>query len=459
MGIISWRRESLFLAIAGMESCLVIAWSRLLFGHSEAVVGGLSWWSVWVLCIVALLAARTLGGMELRRGYWAIGVVALFSSFLLLQVNLGGMLLSPGRLGPPSTFAGILTLLLGLLVWYRALGIPVQAGDMRSIVRQFQIGLLILVGSVLLASRSPSQMTDLVIAYFGFGLLAVALTRIEEVARAEPTGAAPFDLKWAVTLATTLLAAGSATLLATRVITVETARWLLRPFAVLLNVVLYLSVLIITQMVMQLVPVLRWIFGDLSLRELDEGMEDLRRFTAPFPQEETPDTVRLHPQFVEALQISLVVAVVLIALWVVVRSFRGWRARQYATPGGIREAVEPEGTLTEDLAAFLREQWRRLRAADLRRLFERTGTGSARAIYANLLALFAAADHPRRPEQTPHEYEPVAREALSTRQVDIHAITEAYVRAHYGEMEAGAEELAHLQQAWRRIETEAKELL
>jgi hypothetical protein len=118
--------------------------------------------------------------------------------------------------------------------------------------------------------------------------------------------------------------------------------------------------------------------------------------------------------------------------------------------------VNTQGSLPQDLSDFLREQWQRLpSAADLRRRFTRLGTDSARAIYANLLALLAQAGRPRQPEQTPYEYQPVAEDALSTRQAEVRAITEAYVRAHYGETPPKARELARLQQAWRRIKSQS----
>ena len=82
-----------------------------------------------------------------------------------------------------------------------------------------------------------------------------------------------------------------------------------------------------------------------------------------------------------------------------------------------------------------------------------------RAIYANLLALMAAADHPRQPAQTPYEYEPGVEALLPARQAEISALTEAFVRARYGEVEVDAQELARLQEAWERIRVDGQELL
>jgi hypothetical protein len=459
MNIVNWRHEALFLTITGMESCWVVGWSRVLLKQPRLAVAGLSWWSVMLLYILALTTARALGRLELRRGSWYIGIVALVCAVVFLYVNLGGTLVVLRHPSDPSAAVEVLVLLFALLVWFRALRIPGEAGDMRSITRQFQIGLFILVGAVLVTLRSPTQLNDLVLAYFGFGLLAMALTRIEEVAMAEPGGAAPFDLKWAATLLATLFVVGTIALLTTKVFTVEAARWVLRPLVSLLQVILFLSLVLATELALLVLPLLRWLIGDISMEDVQKGMEDMQRFAAPFPEDEASETARLSPQLVEALQVSVIVLLVLIALWVVVRSFRRWRADRYVTPGGVRETVASEGSLAEDLAAYLRDQWRRLREADLRRRFQRLGTGSVRVIYANLLALMAALGRPRQPEQTPFEYEPVAEETLPERQAEISAITEAYARARYGELEISAEELARLQEAWERVRAEGKELL
>jgi hypothetical protein len=463
MAIVNWRRVGLFLAIAGMEACWIVAWSRVLLAQaSEPTLKGLSWWGVMILYVVALATARILWRLDLARGAWLYSVFALLTSFLLLWLNLGSVPRLLRDPSDPSVFSELMILLVGLLVWFRAQRMPEHIGDIRSMARHFQIGVLLMVAALLVTLGFPAQITDLVVAYFGFGLLAIALTRVEEVARTESGGVAPFNLKWVVTLAATLIVAGLTVLLTSQVITVERVRWLLSPLATLLNVILFLGVMLITTLVMQLLPLLQWLLGEISVEKMQEAMQDLRELTAPIPQsEEVPETSLLSPQIQDALWVSFVVLVILVALWLVVRSFRRWRMREYGTPGGVRETIDAEGTLAGDLADYLRDQWRRLREADLRRLFQRLGRemGSVRAIYVSLLALFAAADHPRQPEQTPFEFQPVAEDVLPTREAEIAAITAAYVRTRYGELEITPEELAHLQEAWQRVRADGQELL
>ena len=98
--LVNWRHEALLLAIAGMETCLVVAWSRVLLRGPGLAIAGLSWWSVWVLFIMGLITARTLGRLELQRGSWYIAAIALVTAFLLLYVNLGATPVGRGRTEP-----------------------------------------------------------------------------------------------------------------------------------------------------------------------------------------------------------------------------------------------------------------------------------------------------------------------------------------------------------------------
>jgi len=450
-----------------METCWVVAWSRVILGYPGLGGSGLSWWSVFVLYLIALTTARLVGPRR-DRARWLVGAVALVTSALLVKVNLYpevslfnaawvGRLL--GQLTDLSVGLSLeaLTLLLGFFAWYRGLRIPMRHVGMRTIADQFWMGLLLMAGAALATAWVPSAVSGLAVAYLALGLLAVALTRIEEVAHTEPGGAPPFGLNWVATLAATFGVAGVAVLLLTRVLTVERVRWLLRPFAILLAVVFSALGVLISLVVQYLVfPLFIRLFGSVPVEA-----PELRPIE-PFAERETPGRPipPLSPEVLHALRVLFVVVLVLIAVWLLVRSFRGWRARQYATAGGVREQVTPEGTLAGDLAGFLRDGWRRLRrAADLRRFFGRYGTESVRAIYANLLALLAAADHPRRPGQTPYEYEPMAEEVLPARKAEIEAITEAYVRVRYGELEVAPEELARLQAAWKRIQADGEKLL
>ena len=260
MDILNWRREGLFLAIAGMETCWIVAWSRILMAELQAEIPQLSWWSLFALYVIGLTTARLASRLAPRYGPWIISGLAVLTSLLLLLVNLGGTFSAWLSLSNLARAESVVTLLFGFLIWVLALRTPPQAGDTRAIARRFQIGVALISAFALTTLRVPtlrdSANTDLIVAYFACGLLAVALTRIEEVARTEPSGAAPFNVKWIVTLTTTLLVAGVTTLFATNVLTVDAIRWLLRPVANVLSALLYAIVFIATSALWALVSLL-----------------------------------------------------------------------------------------------------------------------------------------------------------------------------------------------------------
>jgi hypothetical protein len=457
MDIVNWRREGLLLAIAAMETCLIVAWSRVFLSRGDLAAADLSWWSLFFLYLIALLVTRLLGTFQPRHGPAILLLLALFSTFFLLQVNPGGMLQLYARVAEPSTTVTFVVLLAAVVVWFRAVRIPDQLGDSRTMARRFQIGLVLMLGAVLGMLGTEASMSDLVLAYFGSALLGMALTRMEEVARAEPGGGAPLDRKWAATLAATLMVGGILTLVVTRVVSVTTLRWLLRPVVLFIQVVAFVSAALAAQLAAQLLPLLRWLLGDVSLEGLQSGVEGLRPLEPP-PLPEQEEGLVLSPQLQDILLFGLGLVLALVAAWLLLRSFQRWQLGRATTAGATRESVPPDGSLVQDLSDFLQDKWAQLRqGVDLRRLLRRDG--SVRAIYANLLAMLAAAEHPRRPEETPYEFQSVAQGVFPTRDADISAITEAYVRAHYGEDVIGPAELAELQGAWARIREDGEELL
>ncbi len=454
---VNWRREGLFLAIAGMETCWIAGWSRALLRRPEVGGGGLTWWSVWGLYVMALIVTRALSRLRLRGGVWILTGLALLGSFLLIQINLDSSAGRPdwgwlpdlvSRQAEPEVARKFLAWLLGLLIWVQAMRVPACFGDVRATLRRFQVGVLLVAGLVLFSLRFEAPVTDLVLAYFGLGLLTLALTRIEEVAEKDPRAAGTFGRKWGLTLAAALLLTLGGALLLSRVVTVDVVRWILTPLITLAWMLLFAVVVLFSFLLSQLLPLIAYLLGDdLSerFRETLEGFGESVQNVAPEQGGKGGPNLALA----QALQGVFVVGLLLLLVGLLVYSFRKWRLRQYGTsPGGVRETVEPEGTWAQDVVDYVRHLRRR---ADLGRWVRRPGDGSVMAIYASLQAWLAAGGYPRRPEQTPYEYQTLAQEALPAHQAQVQAITEAYVRVHYGQDPVDARELSRLQRAWRRI--------
>jgi hypothetical protein len=79
---------------------------------------------------------------------------------------------------------------------------------------------------------------------------------------------------------------------------------------------------------------------------------------------------------------------------------------------------------------------------------------SIKRIYANLVRLAARRGFPRREAETPYEFMGELRETLPSATAEERAITDAYVRVHYGEQSPAAEEVAQVKEAWKKIRAE-----
>ncbi|MCP4519793.1 MAG: hypothetical protein GY824_31750, partial [Delftia sp.] len=177
------------------------------------------------------------------------------------QAELGAawhILLRPADVASGKKFAA---LFLGLLVWFRALQIPLNLGDTYVIARRFQLGVLLLVALALTITRHPVFMNDLIFAYFALGTLAVALTRMEAVAQVEASNAAPLGPRWSSILALTLLVGGLGVALAARVFTVDLTRWLLLLIIIPLQIFIVIVALLIAVLLTPLMALLRRLMG------------------------------------------------------------------------------------------------------------------------------------------------------------------------------------------------------
>lgn len=465
---LNWRRELLLASMAGMETSWLAGWTVILLESGKAAGLVTAWFSTFALYLVAAATARTLMRRRTPRSDWIIGGLALVSALIFINLNVYPdiSLFNPRWLG---TLVGniasgfekwpreLTALFIGFFIWFRGLRLPRRYAGMRTMMQHVQIGLAVVVGLSIMSTQFLVNVGGVVVAFFAASLLALALTRIEETARTEGGAASPFGRKWLMTLGAALLAVGIIALIGRSLFTVETVRVLLRTVVVVAVAILSAFVLLVGVLVQYLLfPLIARLLGGRISEEMLKlnQLEPLKR-----PEAEQPLRWLVNPELLNALRVVGLFLLSMIVLWLVIRSFRRWRVRP-ETAGGIRETVRPTGSLADDVLSYLRDRWQRLRElADLRRLFQLRGAGSIRAIYANLLVLMAAADHPRPAGQTPYEFEPTIEQVLPAREGEVSAITDAYVRARYGEQDVGEAELQALRQAWRRVRTDGEKLI
>jgi hypothetical protein len=156
------------------------------------------------------------------------------------------------------------------------------------------------------------------------------------------------------------------------------------------------------------------------------------------------------------VMVGLIVGLGALSVWLARR--QSWAGRH----GGPRdqESDFSAALLVEDLRQLVRGGRDRLTAA--LGLVERSGWRglyaalTIRRIYVQMLRLAASQGYPRAASQTPYEYESTAARAFPAAAVEIHAITEAYVAVHYGEVPETDAEIQEIRACWERLKAHVR---
>ncbi|MGD8595457.1 MAG: DUF4129 domain-containing protein [Anaerolineae bacterium] len=466
------RREAIYLTLAAAEACWV---APLFLAISERVTPHPpipSW-----LAIVGLLV----GFAYLYRGIDRIGFILKIQQGLLVAVLLGsiGLFLRfhlyvdadlPGlrwMVEPFYRFADLSNLLSGELIliflllylWTRGIHLARRSILADSVGFSFRAGVIIwaLLAPVL-ALLGETDITVFVTAYFAFSLMAVALSRVEEVSQMPGGGRMAFSGFW---ISSTLGAVLFLVLLGSLVAVFfyggglsQVLSWF-SPLLIVLQVV----ILVISWVMFALLGlILSWLeidWSDLSQR-LQGVLDELGDLGQPLPPSSGQEFEGVA-QVLGALQAGTII-VVIVAVILLVLLFTWWRIGRTRQRAGeeSRESLLSGRVLAGGLLARL--QAGRDRFGELAALVDRFGVGSQllsaisiQRIYANLVRLATKAGYPRLQSQTPYEYLRTLYEALPGNERDVQLITDAYVNAHYGQLPDTKEELQKIRDCWRRI--------
>jgi hypothetical protein len=315
---------------------------------------------------------------------------------------------------------------------------------------------------LIIALITGQDASPFIVAYFFFGLMAMALARIEDVSQTRASSLGRFSVfRFTTTLASVVLLIALGGTVAYALYNVDLRRLLL-PFLIVIEVIVIGLVLVV-------LGIAEWLVTGLRLDELGLGdrLQDLFRqlqqvadnLTAPF--EAVPGGG--PPPAVSIFKVASTVAILVILIALVV-FFTWWqirRARALAAEDS-RESIWSPSSLARDLKALL--QAGREQIGGIADLVDRFGLGARllraltiRRVYANLVRLATEHGHPRYKTQTPYEYKGTLYEALPGCDADVDTITEAYVRAHYGEVPDTREEVERIRTCWKRVQATAKD--
>jgi len=344
-------------------------------------------------------------------------------------------------------------ILINALLWFRVASNTDREFGFFRIGLSFRLGLLasILGGALLttLVQQTETAAITYFMLFFGFGLTAVSLARMDEKAvSASQSGGAL--LPWSrlgQIIATVLVTLGLGWSLA-QLYAPQNIRTFLGWFSPLWRLLEFILVRLLLLLALALAPLMDW-----TIRLLQRLFEQWGLYETPV--EATPIDYGEPASFdlrtfgdmvmgVAPLRYALVTLAIIAVLAFIWLFFARTRQRARAD-----EQEEYDSESVEMDAGFVRRGLNRLR--DLADLIRRYGVGSqllaaisVQNIYANVGRLARQRGYPRHRAQPPDEYLPVLTQAFPCCEEELARITTAYMRVDYGDIPASGDELAQL---------------
>ncbi len=346
----------------------------------------------------------------------------------------------------------LLLLLINAYLWIRVAAATDRGISFFGVGVTFRLGLLLaIIGGALLTTVGGQPTGDAITffaIFFAFGLIAVALARIDEKAlgAANSTGALLPWPRLAQLLAIVLLLT-SAALALTRVFNPQTLRALVSVFDPLWSAIGWVLVRLLAAFFLLIGPLLERLV--LYFQALAAGIEPQPMVEPAGPLEY--GSVETIVREWAALRYCLVGGAIVLALLVVLLFFVRTRPRTRVDEAeeSVPEAVTVDVGLERMGLGRLRAWLNLLRRHGLsRRLLAAV---SVQNMYANLSRLARQRGHGRAPAQAPDDYLPALNLAFPGRAEQLQRITLAYMRVHYGDQGITQTELEPLRQDYARV--------
>lgn len=360
--------------------------------------------------------------------------------------------------GNPFRTRDVTIFLLVTIMWWRGISLIGRHADIGEIGfrMRFEILLLFILVAGMAGSLLPWSVTPFILLFFFASLLAIVITRVEQLELGRTGQTFPMTLRWLLVVsgAAALIAFATGTLAgALSGDSVTNTLGLFTPLWEALNRIGIAVVAIISYLISPLLIFLNWLLGliisafgptfqgafdDLELLPQSSDIEQL-----PDEMIEATETAIQYPR-----QLLSILVMLFVALFVTLALGRMIRV--------LRKPAQSETQTSSPLSNYGRFQRPNLG----QRLLDRLGVyrrwraaASIRHLYREMC--YTAADHgfPRGEAETPYEYLLTLTQAWPDSEADIVLITEAYVRVHYGELPESKEELNTIEAAWKRLES------
>ncbi len=451
------RREFRLVLLAAMETCWTHTILTILLGVAGSRVT-LSPLPLFAAYWLALIVGRVLPQTKMR--WLALQFVAFGIALATVLLVVFAELYSARAVSDLGWLAHYVSALLtwtnnrgaeqiisagAVYVFLRGLGFAQRPLTLWFVGYQFRLGVVAFLLALLFAGLTkpfaPDSVFDpspIIFFYFFISLCAIALARIEEMG-----GAIRYSPRWGATIAGSIAIVLILGLVALQFLNPETVKWLFLP---LLPVWWVLAAILLA------LAFVGGFFAGWLVDLLRPLFESIARLTQIFPQQMPPewqdqlDKAQADANlglFVNFGKTLLVAAALLLVGYLLARALNR-RMKQIETEEYAREAIGMDETDGHTRRATSHKK-------KSRSLAQRLAAENIRRIYAALVARAARAGLPRRPAETPYEFLPRLQTQWQTDTDDLRAITEAYVAAHYGELDAPVEQVNRVRAAWARI--------
>lgn len=472
------RVRLLFLCLAGMDVAVLLPWLRILFGLWARESGPASapilqvldgaplavFLAAWSLLIVYMICADLLdqaGVGDVGRGLILFALVAI-SGLITVRVLLYpaspwydlGWLAQVG-IALANLGAGVrgevLLIAANYLLWWRVASYADRSLTFFAVGLSFRLGmLLITLGAALavewLGQPTPAGITSLLL-FFGFGLAAVALARIDQKAlgAANSSGALlPWDrfAQLGVTIAAILAAA----MTTAAIFTPQTLRAILAWFGPLGVLLSWLFAQIVFVVFLMLAPLLEALAARIQAMMAGNPIEvaEIPPPAPPPPLSEVAEQVSMLRYCISAL---VIVAALVLLYILFIRTTRRLRQADAEEAAYDDEGLQLGGIDLglDRLAAWLKRLGRYGMSGQL------LAAITVENIYANLTRLARRRGFPRAPAEDPTRYLARLNQAFPDHAAELDAITAAYLTVRYAERPIGPTELAAIRAAYEAV--------
>jgi len=465
-----WNELGL-LSLLIMDVSLIVPWYR-----AHVVVGAGSDAAITYLTVFgfALLVMYTSRYMQANQALFNFHLLGLFLLLFLglyaflhrilyegLSISFGQFISKLlGSFGGDSSGIplSILVILSVLLLWWRGTAIA-GIGDLEFFVtrRKFRFGILVL-GTYAIFHRTAEgvYLLDILPIFFLSGLLAITLARTHRISQRKAAFRLPFTGGWfsgttSIMLIVILIGAMVGAFLRTEIasqIAELIGTILLRGFQGLVVVIspLFLWVLPLADKLAQILA------ENMAIPDSQESSGDFLDGPGLGPGVEGADA-QFSPEFIFAT----VLVLVLLLIFLVARRVRRRRKSEWPNFGD-----EGESTIDrKSVQRGLRRIWDQAQdGLDSIRKFgfgrRMLAANAIRRTYSQFLDLAEDMGKPRRPYETPFEFQRQISMILPEETKEIALLTTAYTQVRYGEFPEEEQIVSKVREAWQAIRRAAK---